>query len=261
VSGGLESDAMTLFFLLLIAGVLVVVVAGWKQGKSRQEAPPLISSPAPEKMPPFPGSAMSMPPPPQPRSAPAAPPAKPAPARSRRSPRCEGDRFWVPAGQTATVSGRNIGGMLYTGSGLKPLQQYRGDVEPALIDPRQPVRWSQPDHEGRLMRYWSNYTWIEPASRAAYLHWLSQGRKEPAAYIGYVFLFFYGIERRVLVDAQHSDEARSEVEGLLKEVERLLGLYGGNYSFSSYASSFLAVSRLLHRGVDPSTLQPPRSRE
>lgn len=252
---------MTWFFLLLIAGVLVVAVAGWKQGKSRQAAPPLHSSPAPEKMPSFLDSAMSTPRPPQLRSAPAAVPAQPVQSRARRSPQCEGDRFWIPAGESVTVSGRNIGGMVYTGSGLKPMHLYRGDVEPALIDPRQRVSWSQPDHEGRLMSYWPYYTWIPPASRAAYLHWLSGGRKDPAAYIGYVFLFFYGIERRVLVDAQQSDEARSEVDGLLKEVERLLGVYGGNRSFQGYAGAFLSVSRLLYRGVDPSALQPPRRRE
>ena len=140
------------------------------------------------------------------------------------------------------------------------MHPYRGDVEPSLIDPNRQVSWRQLDHEGRLMQYWPSYSWIQPASRAAYLHWLSGGRSDPAAYIGYVFLFFYGIERRVLVDAQQSDEARSEVDGLLGEVERLLGLYGGNRSFQGYASSFLSVSRLLYRGVEPSTLQPPRSR-
>jgi hypothetical protein len=55
------------------------------------------------------------------------------------------------------------------------------------------------------MGYWPLYSGIDPASRAAYLHWLTGGRKAPEAYIGYVFLFFYGIERRVLVDAQASN--------------------------------------------------------
>ena len=77
------------------------------------------------------------------------------------------------------------------------------------------------------MHYWPCYSMIDPASRAAYLHWLASGRKDPAAAVGYVFLFFYGIERRVLVDAQTSEQARSEIDGLLAEVERLLGIYGG----------------------------------
>jgi hypothetical protein len=151
--------------------------------------------------------------------------------------------------------------MVYFGSGLRPVSGYRSDVEPALLDPRYTVSWPRPDYEGRLMHYWPSYSTIDPTSRAAYLHWLSSGRKDPSAAIGHVFLFFYGIERRVLVDAQSSEHAKSEVDGLLAEVERLLGIYGGNgSSFSGYAGSFLSVARLLHRPIDPATLQPPRIR-
>jgi tellurite resistance protein len=148
--------------------------------------------------------------------------------------------------------------MIYVGSGLRPVSGHRGNVEPALLNPHPSVSWSRPDHEGRLMHYWPSYSTIDPASRAAYLHWLSSGRKDPAAALGYVFLFYYGIERRVLVDAQSSDQARAEIDDLLVEVERLLGIYGANHSFRGYASSFLSVARLLHRPIDPATLRPPR---
>jgi uncharacterized tellurite resistance protein B-like protein len=111
------------------------------------------------------------------------------------------------------------------------------------------------------MGYWPSYSGIDPASRAAYLHWLIQGRKDPEAHIGYVFLFFYGIERRILVDARTSDLAKAEIDGLIVEVERLLGIYGGNRSFRNYASSLLAIARLLHHPIDPATLQPPRRRD
>jgi uncharacterized tellurite resistance protein B-like protein len=150
--------------------------------------------------------------------------------------------------------------MVYVGSGLRPISDYRGSVEPALLVPDRKVSWTQPDHDGSLIGYWPSYSAIDPASRAAYLRWLASGRKDPAAPIGYVFLFFYGIERRLLVDARVSEQARAEIDGLLAEVERLLGIYG-NRSFRTYASSFLAIARLLHRPVDPATLQPPRSRD
>jgi uncharacterized tellurite resistance protein B-like protein len=150
--------------------------------------------------------------------------------------------------------------MLYVGSGLRPVSGYRGDVEPALLPPHHQVSWSQPDHEGRLMHYWPSYSSIDPASRAAYLHWLASGRQDPAAAAGYVFLFFYGIERRVLVDAQISEQAKAEIGGLLAEVQRLLEIYGRNRSFHGYASSFLAIARLLHHPIDLATLLPPKIR-
>jgi uncharacterized tellurite resistance protein B-like protein len=150
--------------------------------------------------------------------------------------------------------------MLYVGSGLKSLGPYRGPEEPALVDPRKPILWKDVDWQGERMSYWPSYSQIDPRSRAAYLHWLGGGRKDPSAFVGYVFLFFYGIERRVLVDAAESEHARSEVDGLLSEVERLLEIYGANRSFRGYAESFLSVTRLLHRPIDPSTLEPPRVR-
>jgi uncharacterized tellurite resistance protein B-like protein len=248
--------------LLVIVSVVLVAAANASFRPRRREdfAPPAPPEPPPSLGPqwlPSPPPVRSSPPPsrqpaPSPKSAPAVP--------SRPAPKCEGDRFWVPAGQSVTVAGRQLDGMVYVGSGLRPVSGYRGDVEPALLDPRQTVSWTRPDHQGTGMHYWPNYSAIDPSSRAAYLHWLSSGRKEPSAAIGYVFLFFYGIERRVLVDTQTSETARAEIDGLLAEVERLLGIYGGNNSFRGYASSFLAMARLLHRPVDPATLQPPRSR-
>ena len=91
--------------------------------------------------------------------------------------------------------------MIYVGRGLRACREF-GGVEPALIDPKLPVDWDDPDVDGDLMSYWPSYSSIEPSSRAAYLEWLSTGRSDPNAYIGYVFLFFYGIERRLLQDAQ-----------------------------------------------------------
>ena len=151
--------------------------------------------------------------------------------------------------------------MVYFGAGLRPVSGYRGDIEPALLDPHRKVSSNRSDHSGQLMGYWPSYSSIDPASRAAYLHWLAQGRQDPGAYIGYVYLFFYGIERRVLVDARDSEQAKGEIDGLLAEVERLLQIYGGSNSFRGYARSFLAMARLLYRPIDLATLQPPRSRE
>ena len=98
------------------------------------------------------------------------------------------------------------------------------------------------------MGYWPSYAGIPPECRAAYLHWLLDGRRAPGAYIGYVFLYFYGLERRLLVDPQWSPAARAEQPALVREVERLLSIYGANGSFSGYASDLL---RFLSLGRGP----------
>ena len=105
------------------------------------------------------------------------------------------------------------------------------------------------------MGYWPSYSNIAPGCRAAYLQWLADGRHTPGAYIGYVFLYFYGLERRLFVDAQQSAAARAERATIATEVRRLLGIYGANGSFRRYAESFLAAVTLA--GAERRYLSPP----
>jgi tellurite resistance protein len=132
--------------------------------------------------------------------------------------------------------------------------------EPALIDPRLPVDPRTPDYAGTKMGYWPSYSSIPADCRAAYLHWLLDGRRAISAYIGYVFLYFYGLERRLLVDSQWSPAARAEHPALVREVERLLRIYGANGSFSGYAGNLL---RFLSLGGGPRRYlsAPPEQQE
>jgi len=148
------------------------------------------------------------------------------------------DALWVPCGRTIQVAGYLIpDGMIYYGSGLKSINQYND--EPALIRPKLKVDTANPDREGHNMGYWPSYSQMHPTSRAAFLEWLSNGRKDPTADIGYVFIYFYGLERRALADAKESAAARSEIPAILTEVKRLLSIYGDNNSFRGYAGKFL----------------------
>lgn len=148
------------------------------------------------------------------------------------------DSVWIPAGKAVERTGYSIpGGLIYFGKNLQSIKQW--DVEPSLIDPRAPVDSANPDHAGHNLGYWPSYLQIPPASRAAYLEWLATGRKNPGVNIGYVFLYFYGLERRALEDVKESPSARNEVPLILAEVKRLLSIYGENHSFRNYASNFL----------------------
>ena len=163
---------------------------------------------------------------------------------------------WVPVGESVTVKGRRLpDGMVYVGSGLRGISHYVR-TEPALIDPKLPVDNRAPDIHGRHMGYWPSYSDIPAASRAAYLDWLAAGRPE-GVYIGYVFLFFYGIERRLLYEIDRADLAGAEAGALIAEIERLLLLYGKSNSFSGYAGEFLSLVNCLRTGLDAVALEPP----
>ena len=164
-----------------------------------------------------------------------------APSRSNSAAvqRAAGDAVWVPAGQLIRVGGCPIsGGLVYVGRELAAVTG--GGPDPALIDPGLGVDHQVADYAGAKMGYWPSYSTIAPACRAAYLQWLADGRHAPHVYIGYVFLYFYGLERRLLVDVQQSAAARSERAILLTEVRRLIGIYGTNGSFRGYAEGLLA---------------------
>jgi uncharacterized tellurite resistance protein B-like protein len=186
------------------------------------------------------------------------PPRRPAPSPPPVARAARHDAAWVPLGTSVSVQGLALPGGVYVGQGLEPVSRY-GGREPALIDPTLPVNVRQPDTQGRQMNYWPSYSEIPPASRGAYLQWLAAGRPG-GAYIGYVFLFFYGIERRVILDSVSSETARREVPALLAEVERLLELYGDNGSFGGYAGDFLATARLTGGARDVADMTPPRER-
>lgn len=71
--------------------------------------------------------------------------------------------------------------------------------------------------------------------------WLADGRVEVKANIGYVFLFFYGLERRIFVDAVENSCSATRKIDIVNEVIRLLELYGDNNSFKTYAQNFLSM--------------------
>ena len=164
---------------------------------------------------------------------------------------------WVPSGVEITVAGFRIsGGMLYVGQHLACV--HGSGVEPALVNPGKAVARSAFNCHVGMMGYWPNYSAISPEARASYLHWLSTGRFDPEADVGYVFLYFYGLERRVLVDAIKDSQAKAEIPIIEREITRLVDIYGRIGSFRGYAESLLnliAASKLgsanLEKGDPP----------
>ena len=150
---------------------------------------------------------------------------------------------WVAPGEAFQIAGRTVaGGGVYVGSRAAAAEAHI--VEPALVDPTLKVDWDRPDWQGASMGYWPSYAEMTPNARAAYLSWLAGPRSDPAAYIGYVFVYFYGLERRALHDLGF-DARHPEMGPLGAEVRRLLGIYG-NGSFQSYASRFLSLLEISH---------------
>ncbi len=152
------------------------------------------------------------------------------------------------------------GGMLYVGQKLAAVSEWRG-TEPAMIHPGLKLATDSTAIRYATAGYWPSYSEVSPAFRAKCPRWLAGGRRDAEIDIGCVFLFFYGLERRVLVDWERdSATAAREVQSIAVEVERLLEIYGESGSFEGYASRFLELIRLRYGTLDLEPETPPLER-
>ena len=134
---------------------------------------------------------------------------------------------WIGAGATIKVGLYQISDpFTYTSNGT-PSQE-----EASCINVRLPIGKPIVEDRGAL-GYWPQYSRLTLDQRANYLEWLAGGRKAELADIGYAFIYFYGLERRALVDNE-------DIEIVLNQVTRLMFSYSSSRSFFGYSSRFIA---------------------
>lgn len=144
---------------------------------------------------------------------------------------------WVADAMNLSAGGIPFEGYLVY-FGTRPRnQQY--ERHRALIDPNLDVSNGR-DLQGSTFSYWPNYSELRPEARRSYLEWLSSGRSDPNTPIGYVFIYFYGLERRLVKDRSETD-----APAIMGELRRLLAVYGDNHSFKNYCSALLDMGELL----------------
>lgn len=167
------------------------------------------------------------------------------------------DAVWMPPNKSVSVVGREIpGGLVYFGTKMYGVDAYSPD-EPSLINPNCPVNWSAPADHSVDIGYWPSYAGISHACRATYLNWLIGGRRDPECNVGYVFIFFYGLERRVFVDMEISGSAQIDLAAIVSEVKELVNIYGSSRSFDSYANTFLNAVLLMQLPERYYETEPP----
>lgn len=157
---------------------------------------------------------------------------------------------WVSADETVTIAGRKIKGMVYVGTPPRLNSYGYNDKVRAFIDPSLSIAKFRSDIEGDMLGYWPNYSEISPVCRATYLDWLASGKRDANHNPGYMFLYFYGLERRFFLDSPDMAERRA----IVTEVDRLRALYPDNHSVQRYLGEFLSIARVAIN--DPSVHEP-----
>jgi uncharacterized tellurite resistance protein B-like protein len=107
-------------------------------------------------------------------------------------------------------------------------------LEASCIDLSLPIGRPLQQGAGNLGHY-PDYSSLTLDERATYLEWLAGGRNSELEKIGYAFLFFFGLERRLLVD-------RQDLGLIIEEAVRLLARYTSSGSFDAYLGRFLAYA-------------------
>ncbi len=142
---------------------------------------------------------------------------------------------WFPKGETLKVAGVTIQSPgLYVSSAAQ--SRYYNAVDPSEILIHAKIRRPQ----GRVdeLGYWPWYAHIEPEQRYAYLEWLASDRKSLPQNEGMLFMYYYGIERRLLVDEEDHAWGLQEIIRLRKADEHRAGTKEGR-SFRRYSTSFI----------------------
>lgn len=151
---------------------------------------------------------------------------------------------WHGRNQAVTVAGLLIpSGMVYVGEHLPGKD---GTSDPCLIDPLKAVDLRADYNQTHVCDDRPVYADMSPSARGAYLKWLADGRSGPDADISNIWLFFFGLERRVLLDCQADTTLFAELPIIAKELLRLLKHYGKTSSlFQRKCGELLEVVNLL----------------
>ncbi|WP_291396762.1 TerB N-terminal domain-containing protein [Acinetobacter sp.] len=153
----------------------------------------------------------------------------------------EGNKCWIPKGAPITISGITINnGMIYFGEKLHTQNALYSRQDNCLINPKLKVAVNNIEYDSETLPYWSSYSDISPQARYKYLIWLSKGAKDPNIDIGYVFLYFYGLERRLFLEQSEND-----ADNIIDEIKRLITIYGNNNSVNRYLSNALFLGEII----------------
>ncbi|MFT6255562.1 MAG: uncharacterized membrane protein YebE (DUF533 family) [Cellvibrionaceae bacterium] len=156
---------------------------------------------------------------------------------------------WVGKSEQITINGRKFNkGFFYFGGVMSSLNGY--GVEPSLIDSTLPVspisaNMDSEYYTDETLGYWPSYVSLSKECRGTYLGWLASERDNQSLPVGYVFIYFYGLERRVIENKDNTLVSDQEFISIFEEVVRLNKTFNSNRSFRVYSANFLELMALL----------------
>lgn len=153
---------------------------------------------------------------------------------------------WYGLGATVTVKGIILESpMVYVG---ERLPMAGGGDDPSLVDPQCSVDQAA-SFDINSLGMDCSYRGFSDHQRLAYLHWLAAGRLAAKVPKDFLLVFFYGLERRVVMDSPRFPEARAEWSVIMDELKQLLAIHDRNPG--SFQSKALALLNWMELADDP----------
>lgn len=159
---------------------------------------------------------------------------------------------WHGPGEMISVKGIVLPGMVYVGKFLAadPTGRTPRIPAPCLIRPSLPVSLAPSGKQTTHRFYEPSYSEFEPHFRMAYLMWLADGMPPQANDLGFVTLYFQGLERRLLVDRPPA----AERDLLVAEVQRLIRIHPERFAYGSHGQGLLEMVEAMARLSDPEAM-------
>lgn len=159
---------------------------------------------------------------------------------------------WVKPGESITIQNVVINhGYFYFGGRLKTHSSgeygylYNDDSDASLVNDAFPIEPGSRHYYDESLGYWPSFATLSPRCRGAYLDWLASDRSDASCPVGYVFIYFYGLERRVLADGTQEAISDDEFKALFEEISRLRTVFQASGSFRHYATQLLEMMIVL----------------
>ncbi|EJR7941085.1 TerB N-terminal domain-containing protein, partial [Salmonella enterica subsp. enterica serovar Infantis] len=174
-------------------------------------------------------------------------PSRESAARSNTTP-----ARWVKPGESITIQNVVINhGYFYFGGRLKTHSSgeygylYNDGSDASLVNDAFSIEPGSRHYYDESLGYWPSFATLTPRCRGAYLDWLASDRSDANCPVGYVFIYFYGLERRVLADGTQEAISDDEFKALFEEISRLRTVFQASGSFRHYATQLLEMMIIL----------------
>lgn len=151
---------------------------------------------------------------------------------------------WVKPGESITIQNIVIkngnfyfGGQLKTYSSGEYVYLYNDGSDASLVNDSLSIEPGSRHYYDESLGYWPTFATLSPRCRGAYLDWLASDRSDASCPVGYVFIYFYGLERRILADGTQEVISDNEFKALFGEISRLRTVFQASGSFRHYQHS------------------------